>query len=443
MSNKHKVVWSEGMFLRPQHFQQQERYLQSRMQALALSDKPFAWGLTELEFDPDLLQLGKFSLRRAAGIFPDGTPFSIPENDPAPATLEIPNGIRATEILLCIPMQRPGAGDIGSAAETHLRYRKGNLSTRDNSSSKGLEADIEVAALNCQLRFGSDDLSGFAVLPLTHLLAHEPDKPVEFDSTFIPPLLRCGASGHMTAKLREILNLIDLRAEALAGRLTSSERGTSGAFRDFMYLQLLNRLQPLFAHFCQSHHVHPYAFYHQLISFIGELASFTDPRMRPPELPEYQHGKLSATFSRLFALVRDYLSTVAEQTAMLLELSERKFGIFVAPINDRSQLDSCTFVLAVKGKLDKAELQRNLPPLLRVAPVERIRDIISAQTSGIKVRALASEPRQIPYFAGTVYFELEQNGELWEMMKKSGGFAVHLGMKIPELKLELWAIRTE
>jgi len=29
MSGEHKMVWTEGMFLRPQHFQQQERYLES------------------------------------------------------------------------------------------------------------------------------------------------------------------------------------------------------------------------------------------------------------------------------------------------------------------------------------------------------------------------------------------------------------------------------
>ena len=32
-----KVVWSEGMFLRPQHFQQQERYLEFFSHARALA----------------------------------------------------------------------------------------------------------------------------------------------------------------------------------------------------------------------------------------------------------------------------------------------------------------------------------------------------------------------------------------------------------------------
>jgi len=66
MSIYNKVVWSEGLFLRPQHFQQQdryfERYVETRCQALI----PHSWGFTSLELEPDLLSIGKFGLRALA-----------------------------------------------------------------------------------------------------------------------------------------------------------------------------------------------------------------------------------------------------------------------------------------------------------------------------------------------------------------------------------------
>src|SRR5438105_10626832 len=75
MSIYSKIVWSEGLFLRPQHLQQQdryfERYVETRCQALRSS----SWGLTELELERDLLSIGQLGLARAAGVFPDGTPF--------------------------------------------------------------------------------------------------------------------------------------------------------------------------------------------------------------------------------------------------------------------------------------------------------------------------------------------------------------------------------
>ena len=90
MSVYSKVVWSEGLFLRPQHFQQQdryfERYVETRCQALV----PHSWGFTELEVERDLLSIGKFGLRRAAGVFPDGTPFRMPDDDPLPTPDVLP-----------------------------------------------------------------------------------------------------------------------------------------------------------------------------------------------------------------------------------------------------------------------------------------------------------------------------------------------------------------
>ena len=82
MSENNRIVWSEGLFLRPQHFQQQERHLESWIEGRAGALRPYAWGFTELEIERDLLAIGKLGLRRARGVFPDGTPFAMPDNEP-------------------------------------------------------------------------------------------------------------------------------------------------------------------------------------------------------------------------------------------------------------------------------------------------------------------------------------------------------------------------
>jgi type VI secretion system protein ImpJ len=50
-------------------------------------------------------------------------------------------------------------------------------------------------------------------------------------------------------------------------------------------------------------------------------------------------------------------------------------------------------------------------------------------------------PRQIPFHAGYVYFELDPASEYWTGLKNSGGFALHVGGDFPGLKMEFWAIR--
>ena len=62
-----KVVWQEGMFLRAQHFQQQDRHMARLLHARSAPLHAHPWGLTELAIDRDLLAAGRFALSGAAG----------------------------------------------------------------------------------------------------------------------------------------------------------------------------------------------------------------------------------------------------------------------------------------------------------------------------------------------------------------------------------------
>lgn len=78
MTPYNKVIWSEGLFLRPQHMQQQERYLERYMELQAGALRPHAWGFSQLELEPELLAIGKLGIRRAAVAFPMARRFPFP-----------------------------------------------------------------------------------------------------------------------------------------------------------------------------------------------------------------------------------------------------------------------------------------------------------------------------------------------------------------------------
>ena len=67
MTINNKVVWTEGLFLRPQHFQQQDRYVERYVELRASALRATAGASRELEIERDLLAIGKVALRRARG----------------------------------------------------------------------------------------------------------------------------------------------------------------------------------------------------------------------------------------------------------------------------------------------------------------------------------------------------------------------------------------
>ena len=98
-----KVVWSEGLFLRPHHFQQNDRYLERQVEGRVGQVTPYPWGFSVLEIDRDLAQQSKFGLRRATGILPDGTPFSVPDTSPLPLPIAVPENAAGQTLWLVMP----------------------------------------------------------------------------------------------------------------------------------------------------------------------------------------------------------------------------------------------------------------------------------------------------------------------------------------------------
>jgi type VI secretion system protein ImpJ len=210
---------------------------------------------------------------------------------------------------------------------------------------------------------------------------------------------------------------------------------------DFLMLQVVNRYQPLFSHLGQVGPTHPIELYAQGLQLAGELATFTSGGKRPPQFDTYRHQALQDTFTLLIRELRRSLSMVLEQKALIIPLEERKYGIRVAKLEDRSILGSANFVLAINASMAAETLQRRFPGQAKIGPVEKIRDLVNLQLPGIGLRLLSVAPRQIPYNAGFSYFELDKSSDYWKLLESSGGCALHIGGEFPGLEMELWAIK--
>jgi len=78
------VVWAEGMYLGPHHFQAQSRYFEDSILFATSSLWHCNYGLSVYAMDPEALTNGTVSVLHARGIFPDGLQFHMPESDPLP-----------------------------------------------------------------------------------------------------------------------------------------------------------------------------------------------------------------------------------------------------------------------------------------------------------------------------------------------------------------------
>lgn len=444
MSVYNKIVWSEGLFLRPQHFQQQDRFFERYVETRCAALRSHTWGFTELELERDLLAIGKLGVRRAAGVFPDGTPFRMPEDEPLPAPLDIGAQVRDQIVYLAVPLRRPGSLDAerGTSSDGLVRHVVQELEASDSSSGSADTALLEVATLQSRLLLASEPSEAYARIPAAHVVECRADRQVSLEERFIPTVLDARASVRLATFLTELQGLLHQRGDALAGRVSASGRGSAAEIAEFLLLQTVNRFEPLVAHLAASGLLHPEDLYRLCISLAGELATLTTNAKRPPAFVTYQHERLRESFEPVLAALRAALSVVLEQAAIPIPIEPKKFGISVAAVADRSLFATAVFILAVRADIQTEDLRRRFPAQLKIGPVEKIRDLVNLALPGVPVSAVPVAPRQIPYHAGFVYFELDQGNELWQQLHTSGGIAMHVAGEFPGLKMEFWAVRS-
>ncbi|MCM8738883.1 type VI secretion system baseplate subunit TssK [Azospirillum sp. A1-3] len=443
MSGDNKVVWSEGMFILPQHFQQADRYVEHLVRARVGNLRPFPWGVSRLEINRDLLTTGRFALIRCSGVLEDGTPFSIPEDAPPPPAIELPENIRDCMVFLTLPVAHPGAAEVemGETAESVTRYCASEVEVADGVAGTGGRARLHVGRLRLRLALETDPRDDMICIGLARIVEVRPDRSVVLDDRYIPPCLNTAASSILIGFLDELQGLMHQRADMLAGRV--SEAGVKGVaeFGDYLLLLALNRYEPLMAHLARLAALHPVDFYAAAVQIAGELATFTARSRRPLAFGVYRHDDLQATFAPVMTELRHALTTMIESSAIPLVLQQTKFGLWYAAMTDRTLLSTCNFVLAVRADVPAETLRRTFPGQVKIGPGEQIRDLITSASRGIQLRPLQVAPRQIPYHAGKVYFEFERHGPQWEAMRSSSGFAVHVAGDFPHIEMDLWAIR--
>jgi type VI secretion system protein ImpJ len=457
-----RTIWSEGLFLEPQHFQQHDRFIEHLVRSHGRATEAWAWGWVACTLDEVALGLGKVALSSAFGVLPDGTSFSFPDDAPLPPPLDVPAGTRDEVVMLALPLARHGAKEIdvdghpadginttlhsglnsglNSGLHNGLRYIATDTTVADVTTSTDRVAEMRVGTPNLRLVRASEATDSYATIGLARVVERRADNRVLLDIRYIPPMLHALAHPQLLGFVQELAGLLHQHGDRLAARIAQPGRGGVSEIADFLLLQTLNRFEPQFAHLLHVPLLHPERVYGLAIALAGDLATF-DERRRTLAWAPYQHDDLEASFEPVMRELRQLLSQMREPDAVAIELQNRKLGVRVAVISDLELVRSAGFVLAVNAEMSGDALRMRFPTQVKIAPADRLRDLVTLQLPGIGLRALPVAPRQLPFHAGFTYFELDRGGELWKQLEQTGNLAMLIAGEFPGLQMEFWAIR--
>ncbi|OSM54152.1 type VI secretion protein [Aeromonas salmonicida subsp. salmonicida] len=444
MSSRNRVIWREGLFIKPQHFQQQQRHSEYALHARLSALSDYFYGLQSLAINEDYLGFGRIALVGATGILPDGTVFNIPNDDVLPAPLEITGASVANQkVYLALPLSVNGVNEVNQGGQVATRLQAHRHDVRDLHSEGGDVVSLEVGRVSLRLMLEREDRSAYASLAIARILDKRPDGGLVLDPNFMPCSISVSAIPTLKRFLGESAGLVAERARSLSQRIAAPGQQGVADVAEFMMLQLLNRAQPQLSHLARLGTLHPERLHEALVQICGELMTFTDESRLPPEFPAYRHDDQQVSFEPVMLALRQALSTVLSPRAVSIQLRKHQYGVMVAMVNESELMQSADFVLAVRARMPQEQLRKQLLQQTKVASSDKIRELISLQLPGIPLLPLPVAPRQLPYHAGYSYFQLDRQSPAWQMLAVSNTLAFHIAGDFPELDMQLWAIRSQ
>jgi type VI secretion system protein ImpJ len=415
----HPVLWSEGMFLRPHHFQAAERYWAELLATSQKWDTPYNYGVRAIELGRESLANYQLEIRSCHVRLRDGTAIAL-DTGQGPGRVNLKDAFQGTAVVtvyLAVPNLTLGRPNVAAgAASGERRYVTTALKLADENLG-GNDEDLQLRDLNVRVLLSTQDLAGYEVLPIARVRrSGEAEAIPALDDDFFPPLLAIDAWPPLALDVvRAIYDMLGAKIEVLSQRVV--ERGVTlssqepGDLDDLLMLTTLNGAWAALRCLAFAAGVHPLVAYTELCRIVGQLSVF-GPERQPGEIPLYDHDDLARIFKWLRARIEFLLGGRKK-----LEYEQRFFVGTVRGLQvsiDAKWLHSGWdwYVGVLAENITDRECRELLQPGhldWKMGSSQQVDLIFQHGIPGVRQKELMQPPRALPARQGWVFYEVERD----------------------------------
>lgn len=428
-----KVLWGEGLFLRPQHLQRQDAYHEWRLAEMSRALHPYAWGVRSLKVAADALQAGVLRLTELQIVFPDGEIYNAPEEDELPPPVSLaalqPQATAVQFHVAMAPMRRSGTNFAPHAegAGHGLRFVQHNENAPDWFTD-AVEAEVAVLRKQARLLADGESREHLVSLPLLRL-RRTATGDFEVDARFVPPCVSIGASPILHGALRRLLDVLQAKVDALYGFHREPAKNViefrSGDVASFWLLHTASAAFAALSHYLHNPKLHPERLFERLLELAGALMTFSRSHTLA-DLPAYQHDLPGPAFAKLDHIVRELLDTVISTRCFSIALEETKPSFHLGRLDSEKISATTSLYLGVAGTLSPNELVEAVPLRLKVGAPDDVEKLVLSAMPGVRLAHAPQVPAAVPVRPGHFYFLLEPRGALYERMLQAQSISIYV-----------------
>lgn len=451
MFKAEKILWGEGLFLRPQHFQLQDAYHEQRLNHTIRSTIPFAYGIQSIQFDEIQLNNHVLALEHVEMLWQDGDIYQAPARDllPQPIQLDDLNLRGEMTVYLALPIIQANKKNVSFEQSSQpSRYHSHLVETHDLFTD-ATAADITLLRRRAEFKLFEShhepdhQLDGFLYLPVAKV-KRQSSGNFELDRKFIPPILHIEACDTLVSSLKRTLNIIKAKIKAIQSNSRENEQKLiefrSGDIVSFWLVNALNTAYTSLNHLLQYPQIHPERLFFELLRLTGSLLTFSTA-YEVDQLPHYRHHHLQDSFSQLDIILRELLDTIISNRYMSIALKEVRPSYWLGSLeSEKITRDTRLYIAVSSGMMQTHELVQLVPLRFKVGNSVDVEQRVVAALPVIPLHHLMQVPTAIPVRSGVSYFEIEPNNDLYQRMLEAESICIYIPAGFQDISVELIAV---
>jgi len=445
MSFLSRVVWSEGMYLAPHHFQRQSRYFEDSIEFAASAFAFQRYGLVRCALDADALRNGTIRVVHACGLYPDGLTFDMPECDALPPVRAIadrfPPTRESAQLLLAIPERRADGSNCALTEENSgVRFRAVTQQVPDDNTGRD-ERPVMLGAKNFQLLLETEPRDGLTVLPIANIV-RDGAGGFALDPDFIPPCVQITASERLMLLTGRLVEILEQKSAALTRAATGA--ATVGGYSPreisaFWLLHAVNSGLAALHHLWASKRGHPEELFMEMLRLGGALCTFavdSHPRL----LPVYDHERLTECFAALDDHIRRHLDILLPTNCLAIPLSQTANYFYDGEIGDTRCFGPSRWILGIQAGVGEVDLISKTPQLAKVCSTKFVGELVKRALPGLSLTHVPTPPSAVPTRVESQYFVISKAGPFWENIVQTRHIGVYVPGDLPDPRLELFVL---
>ena len=335
-----KIQWYEGMFLLPQHFQNADQRIDNLLALHCHYGLTFHWGVIACHIDEADLMSGKISILQLMAILPDGTVYSMNDEDRSRLSLDLNSLTIADDSAVTIHLALPEAikeisNATPSANNDYARYRSYESSrfNDDNTGDNGQRLPI----LRPNLKLLTEDYVShrYSTFPLLSVM--KADNVYQRNPQFIAPQLQVKMTDHLGTMLMALTQKIRGKIVFLNKQLQNQNDDLLSQDVKLFMRSLSMALLP-FEALLKAERAHPFAVYHELCRLAGCMAML-QPTQMPPSFNAYNHNRLYDSYHQVVHYIETMLNHIQENYEVIpFDVQDRTFSLALSSVWENSQL---------------------------------------------------------------------------------------------------------